>query len=388
MTASQAEGGGARVATRQQQRGLATRAAAVREGTAVGRAGGDAAAAATPRAQLGAAAAPRTRSRAGSLTKPPLVKTRGQPNRVTATPPPPHVADSLATNSSSPGRTRSAQSATRASAQQQQATPTAGQDKEMHNTRFAQQRRPASTTPSATATAAVATPVSSQIPAADKADAPVSASTRAAEKANNNNKSYPIPANAPPGYRPASAKPPMTRVPTFPLVEAYVPDTDSQERRHPRQLLPDDLGFPTAVMQGRIKRDDLDDKLLMATCAVLHAFENRALCPKEIAEVMLERDWLKNAYVMPGSAVESSRVPLTPARARASSTSITVARPLSLTSRPVSVHTSRARLRPHRPTRPCSCRSNSSARSRSRRCVRSDFTPSNVRRSRGARCGT
>lgn len=289
MTASQAEGGGARVATRQQQRGLATRAAAVREG-----AGGDAGA--TPRAQLGAAAAPRTRSRAGSLTKPPLVKTRGQPNRVTATPPP-HVADSLATNSSSPGRTRSAQSRTRASTQQQQATPTAGQDKEMHNTRFAQQRRPASTTPSATATAAVATPVSSQAPSTDKADAPVSASTRAAEKANNN-KSYPIPANAPPGYRPASAKPPMTRVPTFPLVEAYVPDTDSQERRHPRQLLPDDLGFPTAVMQGKIKRDDLDDKLLMATCAVLHAFENRALCPKEIAEVMLERDWLKNAYVM------------------------------------------------------------------------------------------
>lgn len=178
----------------------------------------------------------------------------------------------------------------------------------MHNTRFAQQRRPASTTPSATATAAVATPVSTQAPAADKVDAPVSASTRAAEKANNINKSYPIPANAPPGYRPASAKPPMTRVPTFPLVEAYVPDSDPQERRHPRQLLPDDLGFPTAGMQGKIKRDDLDDKLLMATCAVLHAFENRALCPKEIAEVMLERDWLKNAYVMPASAVESSRV--------------------------------------------------------------------------------
>ncbi|KWU46434.1 hypothetical protein RHOSPDRAFT_31889 [Rhodotorula sp. JG-1b] len=296
MTASQAEGGGVRVATRQQQRGLATRAAAVREG-----AGGDAGA--TPRAQLGAAAAPRTRSRAGSLTKPPLVKTRGQPNRVTATPPP-HLADPLATHSPSPGRTRSAQSTTRASTQQQQATPTAGQDKEMHNTRFAQQRRPASTTPSATATAAVATPVSSQAPSTDKADAPVSASTRAAEKANTN-KSYPIPANAPPGYRPASAKPPMTRVPTFPLVEAYVPDTDSQERRHPRQLLPDDLGFPTAVMQGKIKRDDLDDKLLMATCAVLHAFENRALCPKEIAEVMLERDWLKNAGTTPFAHVST-----------------------------------------------------------------------------------
>lgn len=62
--------------------------------------------------------------------------------------------------------------------------------------------------------------------------------------------------------------------------------------------MPDDLGFPTVDMQGKIKRDDLEDKLLMATCAVLHAFENRALCPKEVAEVMLERDWLKNAYVM------------------------------------------------------------------------------------------
>lgn len=74
-----------------------------------------------------------------------------------------------------------------------------------------------------------------------------------------------------------------------------MPDADPNNRRHPRQLLPEDLGFPTPEMKGRIQPDDLDDKLLMATCAVLHGFENRALCPKEVAEVMLERDWLKNA---------------------------------------------------------------------------------------------
>ncbi|GAA5871725.1 hypothetical protein JCM3774_003031 [Rhodotorula dairenensis] len=318
MTGSQAEGGGARVATRQQQRGLATRATAgVREGATRGSGvgGGDAASPRTPAGAVGGAAAPRTRSRAGSMTKPPLVKTRALASRVTATPPPPPQL--LAPATASPGRTRAAQSA-RATAGQQ-ATPTGDRDKEKHNTRFAQQRRPPSTTPAAAATVAAtsaaavtpsaaaaiaATPSPSQPPPAPvtKASAPVSASTRAAEKANT---SYPLPANAPPGYRPASAKPPMTRVPTFPLVEAYVPDSDPQERRHPRQLLPDDLGFPTADMQGKIKRDDLDDKLLMATCAVLHAFENRALCPKEVAEVMLERDWLKNAGTTPFAHVST-----------------------------------------------------------------------------------
>lgn len=108
---------------------------------------------------------------------------------------------------------------------------------------------------------------------------------------------WPVPANAPPGYRPASARPPLSRVPTFPLVDAYVPETSSSGRRHPRQLIPDDIGFPTPAMDGKIHSDDLDDRLLMATCAVLHGFQNRALCPKEVAEVMLERGWLKNACV-------------------------------------------------------------------------------------------
>lgn len=101
----------------------------------------------------------------------------------------------------------------------------------------------------------------------------------------------------PPPYRPASAKPPSSRIPSFPLVDAYVPDANSTDRRHPRTLVPKDLGFPTAAMHGKVRKEDLDDRLLMATCAVLHGFENRALCPKEVAEVMLERDWLKNAFV-------------------------------------------------------------------------------------------
>jgi hypothetical protein len=48
-------------------------------------------------------------------------------------------------------------------------------------------------------------------------------------------------------------------------------------------------------MSGKIRKEDLDDRLLMATCAVMHGHQNRALCPKEVAEVMLERGWLKNA---------------------------------------------------------------------------------------------
>ncbi|GAA6004519.1 hypothetical protein JCM10207_000915 [Rhodosporidiobolus poonsookiae] len=110
-----------------------------------------------------------------------------------------------------------------------------------------------------------------------------------------------VPAN----YRPASMKPPVTRVPTFPLVDAYVPDATSNDRRHPRQLVPKDLGFPTHAMGGKIRKEDLDDRLLMATCAVLHGFENRALCPKEVAEVMLERDWLKNAGTTPFAHVST-----------------------------------------------------------------------------------
>lgn len=48
-------------------------------------------------------------------------------------------------------------------------------------------------------------------------------------------------------------------------------------------------------MEDKIKPEDKEDRLLMATCAVIHANENRALCPKEIAELMHQRGWLHNA---------------------------------------------------------------------------------------------
>lgn len=83
------------------------------------------------------------------------------------------------------------------------------------------------------------------------------------------------------------------RTPTFPLSDAYKPEpVDS--RRHPRDLVPMDVGFPVPGMEGKIRKEDLDDRLLMATCSVLLAHENRALCPKEIAEVLFQRDWLHN----------------------------------------------------------------------------------------------
>ncbi|GAA6016901.1 hypothetical protein JCM11491_006907 [Sporobolomyces phaffii] len=112
---------------------------------------------------------------------------------------------------------------------------------------------------------------------------------------------------AAPSSIPLAAKPagPLPRIPVFPLVDSYVPDPKSTDRRHPRQLVPEDLGFPTSEMTGKIRKEDLDDRLLMATCAVMHRHQNRALCPKEVAEVMLERGWLKNAGTSPFAHVST-----------------------------------------------------------------------------------
>lgn len=59
--------------------------------------------------------------------------------------------------------------------------------------------------------------------------------------------------------------------------------------------MPYEIGFPTKAMEDKVRNEDKEDRLLMATCAVLLAHENRALCPKEVAEVMEERGWLRNA---------------------------------------------------------------------------------------------
>lgn len=82
-------------------------------------------------------------------------------------------------------------------------------------------------------------------------------------------------------------------MPSFPLSDAYK-GVPADSRRHPRDLVPLDVGFPTAEMAGKVRKEDQDDRLLMATCAVLHSHENRALCPKEVAEVMFQRNWLHN----------------------------------------------------------------------------------------------
>ncbi|BGP13816.1 hypothetical protein JCM10213_006351 [Rhodosporidiobolus nylandii] len=174
-------------------------------------------------------------------------------------------------------------------------------------TRHVQQRRhalPAPSTPAAVSVAAQSLPplpssAALPMPSGARSTTPAPATPAPPLAAATAAKGAPAP------YRPASAKPPLSRIPTFPLVDAYVPDTTSHDKRHPRQLVPKDLGFPTPEMAGKIRKDDLDDRLLMATCAVLHGFENRALCPKEVAEVMLERDWLKNAGTTPFAHVST-----------------------------------------------------------------------------------
>ncbi|GAA5822987.1 hypothetical protein JCM11251_004447 [Rhodosporidiobolus azoricus] len=171
-------------------------------------------------------------------------------------------------------------------------------------TRYVQQRRPTATT---AATAAAQSPLPSGLASPSPALIPTHLPPLSSASSGSVTPiaTFHIPSGAPANYRPASMKPPLSRIPTFPLVDAYVPDTSSTDRRHPRQLVPKDLGFPVAGMQGKIRKEDMDDRLLMATCAVLHGFENRALCPKEVAEVMLERDWLKNAGTTPFAHVST-----------------------------------------------------------------------------------
>ncbi|GAA5857442.1 hypothetical protein JCM9279_003179 [Rhodotorula babjevae] len=233
-----------------------------------------------------------TRRRAGSTVK----ARRGGGGAGSPTPPP-----GAATARATP--TSAAAAARRSSSPQvsMHATPTPAPGKgEAHNTRYASHRRPpngSSSSSSAQSPPHGVSPLATYDtqpppPQAPAADAPTV-------------RQWPVPANAPPNYRPASARPPLSRVPTFPLVDAYVPETSSSGRRHPRQLIPDDIGFPTPAMDGKIHSDDLDDRLLMATCAVLHGFQNRALCPKEVAEVMLERGWLKNAGTTPFAHVST-----------------------------------------------------------------------------------
>ncbi|KDE06964.1 hypothetical protein MVLG_02703 [Microbotryum lychnidis-dioicae p1A1 Lamole] len=94
----------------------------------------------------------------------------------------------------------------------------------------------------------------------------------------------------------ASHAGPPRRAPTFPHNDSYVPNAATG---HPRDFIPPELDFPPPAMAAKVRQQDADDKLLMAICDVLLSHDNRALCPKEIAEVMFARDWLKSAGTTP-----------------------------------------------------------------------------------------
>jgi hypothetical protein len=53
----------------------------------------------------------------------------------------------------------------------------------------------------------------------------------------------------------------------------------------------DMLEFPADDWRDRIQPDDLNDTVLMLCARALATCGNRALCPKEIAEVMMYRGW-------------------------------------------------------------------------------------------------
>ncbi|SCV68988.1 BQ2448_2008 [Microbotryum intermedium] len=94
----------------------------------------------------------------------------------------------------------------------------------------------------------------------------------------------------------ASHAGPPRRAPTFPHNDSYVPNAATG---HPRDFIPPELDFPPPAMAAKVRKQDADDRLLMAICDVLLSHQNRALCPKEIAEVMFARDWLKSAGTTP-----------------------------------------------------------------------------------------
>ncbi|KAM0792435.1 hypothetical protein ACM66B_005112 [Microbotryomycetes sp. NB124-2] len=94
--------------------------------------------------------------------------------------------------------------------------------------------------------------------------------------------------------------------PKFPHLDAYMASAvQDSDKRHPRELVPEDVGFPTHDVAHLVKPEDSEDKLLMAICAVLHSHDNRALCPKEIVEVMFERQWLFNAGLTPHTHIST-----------------------------------------------------------------------------------
>ncbi len=87
-----------------------------------------------------------------------------------------------------------------------------------------------------------------------------------------------------------------SRLPQFPLLDAYQPNpAHADDKRHPRELVPGDMQWPPAHIARRIRQEDLEDRLLMAMCQILYDHDNRALVPKEVAEVMFQRNWLHNA---------------------------------------------------------------------------------------------
>jgi len=45
------------------------------------------------------------------------------------------------------------------------------------------------------------------------------------------------------------------------------------------------ITWPPPHLRGQLQPDDANDNLLMLICGALAAVSNRALCPKEIAEV-------------------------------------------------------------------------------------------------------
>lgn len=51
------------------------------------------------------------------------------------------------------------------------------------------------------------------------------------------------------------------------------------------------VDFPPAELRDQLAPEDLNDSMLMSICSALASVDNRALCPKEIAEILMYRGW-------------------------------------------------------------------------------------------------
>lgn len=104
-------------------------------------------------------------------------------------------------------------------------------------------------------------------------------------------------AHPPSAATPAVHLPPTSGTRTTRAATAGVQHAPAKPAKQAEPVLNPAIGklprpqFPPDSLRDQIAPEDLADNMLMTICSVLMAVDNRALCPKEIAEVMQYWGW-------------------------------------------------------------------------------------------------